>query len=63
MAANVGEAEWSGDVAITVGSDQGEVIVYHCPGHLEPQPVEEGQNVELHTLKFRPGEMFVIQLF
>ena len=35
---NVGEEAYSGDISISVGSDQGSVVLYYCPPELERQP-------------------------
>ena len=49
---------------MSVGSDQGSIVIYYCPPELKRQPnLEEGKTVELAKLEFRPGEMFVILLF
>ena len=55
---------YSGDISMSVGSDQGSIVIYYCPPELKRQPnLEEGKTVSLAKLEFRPGEMFVILLF
>ena len=61
---NVGEEAYSGDISISVGSDQGSLVLYYCPPELERQPnLEEEKIAELGKLQFRPGEVFIIMLF
>ena len=60
----MGEEAYSGDISISVGSDQGSVVLYYCPPELERQPnLEEEKIAELGKLQFRPGEVFIIMLF
>ncbi len=66
--ANVGAEAWSSgenrELSFNTGMDTGTLVLYYCPPGLKPQSgLEEGKDINLDKIVYRPGEAFIITLY